>query len=144
MMELANLRRARIRCHRSLKQTEALLAGYQAKLATIEAAIYAIAPELDLPIRFHKPNPIFVRGEMSRFILDVFREAEKPLTMREVAARMLDRKGVVVIDASLREYIYHRLSCQLSVLGKRGLIEMVSVRDRWRWRLIFDAPPPLS
>ncbi len=111
------------------------MAGYQAKLAGIEAAIYAIAPELDLPLRFRKPNPIFARGEFSRFILDVLREAERPLSMREVAARMLQRKGVVVIDASLREYIYHRLSCQLSVLNKRGLIGMVSVRDRWRWIL---------
>ena len=133
--EITKLRRARIRCHKSLKQTEALLAGYQAKLARLDAAIYAIAPELDLPLRFRKPNPIFARGEFSRFILDVLREAERPLTMREIAAAMLDRKGVVVIDASLREYICHRLSCQLSVLHKRGLIGMVSVRDRWSWTL---------
>jgi hypothetical protein len=96
--EITKLRRARIRCHKSLKQTEALLAGYQAKLTGIEAAIYAIAPELDLPLRFRKPNPIFARGEFSRFILDVLREAERPLTMREVAARMLERKGVVVLE----------------------------------------------
>ena len=133
--EITKLRRARIRCHKSLKQTEALLAGYQAKLAGIEAAIYAIAPEMDLPLRFRKANPIFARGEFSRFILDVLREAERPLTMREVAARILERKGVMVIDASLREYICHRLSCQLSVLGKRGLIRMVSVMDQWRWTL---------
>jgi hypothetical protein len=88
-----------------------------------------------LPLRFRKPNPIFARGEMSRLVLDVLREAERPLTMREVAARMLDRKGVVVIDASLREYICHRVSCQLSVMHKRGLIEMVSVMDRWCWTL---------
>ena len=133
--EITKLRRARIRCHKSLKQTEALLAGYQAKLAAIEAAIYAIAPELDLPLRFRKPNPIFARGEFSRFILDVLREAERPSTMREIAARMLERKGVVVIDASLREYICHRLSCQLSVLGKWGMIQMVGVMDQWQWTI---------
>ena len=133
--EITKLRRARIRCHKSLKQTEALLTGYQAKLAAIEAAIYAIAPELDLPLRFRKPNPIFARGEFSRFILDVLREAERPSTMREIAARMLERKGVVVIDASLREYICHRLSCQLSVLGKWGMIQMVGVMDQWQWTI---------
>jgi hypothetical protein len=140
MSDIANLRRARIRCHKSLKQTEALLAGYQANLARIEAAIYAIAPELDLPLRFRKPNPIFARGEFSRFILDVLREAERPLTMREIAAAMLDRKGVVVIDARLREYICHRLSCQLSVLRKRGLIGMMSVMDQWCWVLAAQTP----
>jgi hypothetical protein len=134
--EITKLRRARIRCHKSLKQTEALLGACQAKLAGIEAAIYAIAPELDLPLRFRKPNPIFARGEFSRFILDVLREVERPLAMREVAARMLDRKGMVVLEPGLREYICHRLSCQLSVLHKRGLIKMVSVQDRWRWMIV--------
>ena len=32
--ELTKLRRARIRCHKKLKQAEELVAGYQAKLAT--------------------------------------------------------------------------------------------------------------
>ena len=133
---LANLRRARIRCHKSLKQAEAQVDRYKVNLAEIEAAIYEIAPELDLPLRFCKPNPIFARGEMSRLVLDVLREADRPLTMREIAGRMLDRKGVVVLEPGLREYICHRLSCQLSVLHRRGLIRMASVMDQWCWRLV--------
>ncbi|HET9146831.1 MAG TPA: hypothetical protein VFN77_02155 [Acetobacteraceae bacterium] len=137
--EITKLRRARIRCHKSLKQAEVQVERFQTKLAEIEAAIYAIAPEIDLPLRFRKSNPIFARGEMSRYVLDVLREAERPLTMREIAARMLERKGVVVLDPGLREYICNRLSCQISVLHKRGLIEMVSVRERWRWTIFGNA-----
>lgn len=111
------------------------MARLRAHLSEVEAAIYAIAPEIDLPLRFRKPNPIFARGEMSRYVLDVLREAEKPLLMREIAAWMLERKGVVVLEPGLREYICNRLSCQLSVLHKRGLIEMVSVREKWSWKI---------
>ena len=108
--QITKLRRARIRCHKSLKQAEAQVARLRAHLSEIEAAIYAIASEIDLPLRFRKPNPIFARGEMSRYVLDVLREAEKPLLMREIAAWMLERKGVVVLEPGLREYICNRLS----------------------------------
>lgn len=44
-----------------------------------------MAPEIDLSLRFRKSNPIFARGEMSRYVLDVLWEAEKPLLMRQIA-----------------------------------------------------------
>jgi hypothetical protein len=50
MTTIGNLRRARVRCHRQMKATEALLAGYTAKLAELEAAIHAIDPELPLTV----------------------------------------------------------------------------------------------
>ncbi len=55
--ELANLRRVRSRCHGKLKQAEAVIAVFQAKLADLEARIRTLAPELDLPVRFCQSNP---------------------------------------------------------------------------------------
>ena len=133
MSEIANLRRARVRCHKQLKQTEALLTGYQAKLAEIEARIFAIAPEIDLPFRFHKPNPVFARGEMTRLVLTVLREADRPLLMREIAAALMARKGIAALERRLIDHTHKRLSCALAAMHKRGSIRMVSVRDRWRW-----------
>jgi hypothetical protein len=135
MTELANLRRARVRCHKQLKQTEALLAGYKAKLAEIETVIFAIAPEIDLPFRFHKPNPVFARNELTRIVRNVLREADRPLLMREIAAGMIARKGIRLIERSLIDHTHKRLSAVLSVMHKRGGIRMVSVRDKWRWVL---------
>lgn len=134
MSELANLRRARVRCHKQLKQTEALLAGYRAKLAEIEAKIYAIAPEIDLPFRFHKPNPVFARGEMTRLVLEILRDADCPLSMREIAAQMIARKGIATLERRLIDHTHKRLSCVLAGLHKRGRIQMVSVMDRWKWQ----------
>ena len=68
------LRRARIRCHAKLKQTEALLEGYRTKLAALEASIDVLAPEVDLPLRTRRPKPHFHRGELSRLALAVLRE----------------------------------------------------------------------
>lgn len=131
--ELLKLRRARIRCHMSLKRAEAQVAAYQSKLAGIESRIYAIAPEIDLPIRIRKRNPVFAQGEMTRLILEVLRDADRPLLMREVAAAMLARKGVVLLERKLVDHVHKRLSTVLSYMGKSGRIRMVSVRDRWRW-----------
>ena len=96
--ELTKLRRARSRAHLKLKQAEAIVAGYQAKLADLEARIRAIAPELDLPVRFRKPNGIFARGELPRLALQIMREEGKPLPVAVIARRMLAARGVTLPD----------------------------------------------
>jgi hypothetical protein len=74
---LKKLRAKRIRTHRQLDKLEPLIAGYRAKLAEVEAAIQALAPELPLPTRHrtYQPNPYFARGELPRVALAVLREA---------------------------------------------------------------------
>jgi hypothetical protein len=96
MTELANLRYARIRCHKKLRQTEALLAGYKTKLAEIEVTIYSIGPELKLPLQHRQYNQVFKRGEYTRIALVVLREAEGSLPLREIALKALAAKGIRV------------------------------------------------
>ena len=131
MSELADLRRQRQRCHIALKQHAAQTKAYEARLARIEAAIVAIDPAALIPARTHKPNLIFVRGEMTRLVLTVLRDADRPLLMREIAAAMLTTKGAIAPD--IVEHTHRRLSCVLTNMHKRGRIQMVSVRDKWRW-----------
>ena len=119
--ELTKLRRARSRCHLQLKNSEALVAGYQAKLVDLEARIRAIAPELDLPRRFRNPNPIFARGEMTRVALTVLREAGEPLPIRVIAVRALALKGIDLPGPTLRHAIRKRLRMALIALDKRGV-----------------------
>jgi len=47
-----------------------------------------------IAVRRRKPNPWFKRGTVFRHALDVLRAAEKPLTTREITARMLATRGV--------------------------------------------------
>ena len=57
------------RAHLAPKQAETLAQGYRDTLADLEARIQAIAPDLQLPARLHKPNSIFARGELRRLEL---------------------------------------------------------------------------
>jgi hypothetical protein len=76
--ELAIRRRARSRCHSRLKQAEMIVEGYAFRLAQIEARIQKLAPDLDLPPRFYKPNPHFARNELPRLAIAILREANGP------------------------------------------------------------------
>jgi len=49
-------------------------------------------------VKRRRPNPWFKRGTVFGHALDVLREAEGPLTAREVTGRMLAAKGVADAD----------------------------------------------
>jgi hypothetical protein len=119
--ELTKLRRARIRCHKKLKQAEALVAGYQAKLADLEARIHAIAPELKLQGRHRKPNPIFTRGELPRLALAIMREEGQPLLVSVIVRRMLAAKDVTLPDPGTIKRTKNKLHNALIALDRRGV-----------------------
>ena len=119
--ELPNLRRARSRCHMQLKNAEALVAGYQAKLADLEARIQAIAPELQLPARHRSPNPIFGRGELPRLALSILREEGRPLPVSVIVRRLLAAKGVTLPDRRTFKLTKLRLHNVLIALDRRGV-----------------------
>jgi hypothetical protein len=45
--------------------------------------------------RTYRPNPIFKRGDITRGVLAVLRDAKKPLTADEICAVLLRDKGVI-------------------------------------------------
>jgi hypothetical protein len=119
--ELAKLRRTRSGIHQQLNKLEPLLTGYRDKLAEVEAAIHAIDPELALPTRFRKPNPVFARGELTRFALAVLRDAGEPLPIRVIAVRMLALKGIVLPGPTLRREVRKRVRIAFAAMDKRGV-----------------------
>ena len=116
------LRRKRSRIHFQLAKHERMVAIYREKLAGIEAAIRELSPELDLPVRFRRPNPVFVRGELPRVVLDVLREAGEPLPVREIAVRALARKGATLPGPTLRKYVRGRVRECLGKMERRGVV----------------------
>jgi hypothetical protein len=96
--DLTKLRRARARVTMRIDQLEPQLAGYRAKLAELEARIYDLAPELNLPARRYSPNPHFARGELPRLAMNIMRAAGEPLATREIAVRDLAMRGVTLPD----------------------------------------------
>ncbi len=133
---LANLRRVRIYTHKQIDRLEPQLDRLKARLAEVEAEIQAIAPELILPPRRYKPNPIFARGEFTRLMLEVLREAEEPLPMRVIGLRMLALKGHAMPDKRMREITFYRLSTTLSVAHGRGKVVMGGTANKRVWGLV--------
>ena len=119
--ELANLRATRLRIHRHLVRLEPMVADYRDRLQRVEARIQEIAPELWLSPRFHKPNSVFARGELTRFALDVLREAGEPLPVRVIAVRALAMKGIALPDPRLRHLTRKRLRTIFGALDRRGV-----------------------
>ena len=120
---LKKLRAKRIRIHKALDKLEPMIAGYRAKLAEVEAAIQALAPELPLPTRHrtYQPNPYFVRGELPRIALAILREAKKPLPIRVIAAKALDRKGCRTPDRRVFKMTRVRLQQLFLRLEAKGV-----------------------
>jgi hypothetical protein len=119
--DLANLRRARSRAHFALKQAEMQVESYAYKVAEIEAAIQAVAPDLNLPPRFYKPNPVFARNELPRLAIDILRHAGGPLATREIALRAFAAKWISCPDRRPFKVIRTRLVQFLSRMDAKGI-----------------------
>ncbi len=101
-------------------------------LAHLAAVIRMFSPFEDLtailPIRPYQPN----RRRWSRDALDILREANGPMTVRELAERVLAGQGAVVTWRALQG-VEASLSAVLTRLERRG---MVAGADRPRlWSL---------
>ena len=69
----------------------------KADMAAIDQAIKVFDPEFDIrTIKgkvIRKPNAYFARGESTALLLDVLREAKRPLTTTEIVDEAARRKG---------------------------------------------------
>jgi hypothetical protein len=94
--DLANLRRKRLYIHKQLDRYKPLVERLRASLDETNARIQAEVPELALPPRRHKPNPIFGIGELPRLVREIIREVGGPVSTHYVAVAALARKGVTL------------------------------------------------
>ena len=133
--ELANLKRCRIYTHKQIDKLQPHLDRLNARLAEVEVRIQEIAPELRLSPRRYKRNPIFARGEFTRMVLEVLREANGPMSMRAIAMQMLARKGHTMPDRETRERTFYRASTTLSVLHGRGTVKKRGTWNKFTWEL---------
>jgi len=133
--DLRNLRRVRVYTHKQIDRLQPQLDRLKARLAEVEAEIQAIAPELQLPPRRYKPNPVFARGDFTRTLYAVLRDAGEPLPMRTIAIRMLALKGLDMPEKAIRERTFYRASTTLSVLHGQGRVVMTGNKRDARWGL---------
>lgn len=87
-------------CRRQLERLVANM-GY------LDGSIKLFAPDYKLEgIRVKIPrqrNQFFRQGECQRLVLEIFRDAEEPLSVRHIAEILLQRKGLEVTPAMIEQ-----------------------------------------
>jgi len=109
--------------------------AFRARLAQIgtdvghlDAVIRQFDPDYDLAsIRSKSPRgpDVAGRGEMSRFILGVLREATEPVTTQEVARRLMTERGQDLEDRRLVAQATKRVGMALSRQKTNGAVRSV-------------------
>lgn len=99
-------------------------------LAHLAAVIRMFDPFADLTaipaIRPYRPD----RSRWSRDALDILRQANGPMTVRELAERVLARRGIIPTWAVLQG-VEASLSAVLTRLERRGMLHGVGHPKRW-------------
>jgi len=104
------------------------LAQISADLVHLDAVIRQFDPDHDIPgIRPKRPRGTGTaeRGEMSRFVLGVLREAPLPVTVATIAQQLLVECGVDVTDTKRARLMNKRVSMTLRHQERRGTVRAV-------------------
>ena len=118
------LKRAEISGH--IHDLEKRIARQRANLANLDATIKLFSPGTNPdaipPKRTYRRTRYFARNELSRLTQDALRTASGPLTSTEIAAAVMQPKGMPLGDAAFKEIVADRALTVLRRLAKRGTV----------------------
>src|ERR1700732_972931 len=118
------LKRAEISGH--IHDLEKRIARQRANLANLDATIKLFSPGTNPhaipPKRPYRRTRYFARNELSRLTQDALRTASGPLTSAEIAAAVMQAKGMPAGDAAFEEIVAARALIVLRRLAKRGAV----------------------
>lgn len=121
------------RCHARLQQLSA-------DLEHIDATIRLFAPdfvaESILPKVFTPPASWSKRGEMSRAVLSILRVAKGPLSTREIAAMIVQQRGLDS-DPGILNIMTRRVGHVLRDKRQTGLVRSIEETGLWlQWEIV--------
>ncbi len=125
---LAGLTKRRAELTGEADTLRARLAQIGTDLGHLDAVIRQFDPDYDLgSIRPKRPRgpDVAGRGEMSRFILGVLREATEPVTTQEVARRLMTERGQDMGDRRLVAQTMKRIGMALSRQKALGTVRAI-------------------
>jgi hypothetical protein len=92
----------------------------------LDATIRLFQPDIDLEVVRVRPTPRrheAHRGDTSRLILSLLREAGEPLSHREITLRVMQARGLNVADRALAQTMRDRVGASLRGLRARRKLE---------------------
>jgi hypothetical protein len=119
-------------------QLERQLSRQQADVTHLDATLRLFDPTIRpteiRPRRHYVRNTWFRRGECLRLIYDVLREAEQPVTTRDLAEGIMQIKAIPIAEARARDLVQRTLLASLN--RARDTIVRSDVGGVVAWRLI--------
>jgi len=117
---------------RKRQEIAAELDGVQAKLRqlildidAVDATIRLFQPDIDLSVVKVRPTPRrheAHRGDTSRLILSLLREAGEALSHREITQRVMQARGLNLADRALCQTMRDRVGASLRGMRQRGRV----------------------
>ena len=93
-------------------------------LEAVDKALAVVAPDMEIeairPKMFRPPDDWANRGQMSRLVLMILRQAREPLTTREIAAQMLLERAMDTDDTKLLNLMVRRVGAALRHQRDKG------------------------
>jgi hypothetical protein len=134
-MTALRLKRAEISGH--IHDLEKRIARQRANLTNLDATIKLFSPGTNPdaipPKRVYRRTRYFAHNELSRLTQDVLRTASGPLTSAEIAAAVMQAKGMPPGDAAFKEIVAARALTVLRRLVKRGTVVKSGASRNARW-----------
>ena len=131
------LKRAEISGH--IHDLEKRITRQRANLANLDATIKLFSPGTNPdsipPKRAYRRTRYFARNELPRLTQDALRTASGPLTSAEIAAAVMQAKGMSAGDAAFKEIVAARALTVLRRLTKRGAVIKHGTSRDARWAL---------
>ncbi len=131
------LKRAEISGH--IHDLEKRIARQRANLANLDATIKLFSPGINPnaipPKRPYRRTRYFAHNELSRLTQDALRTASGPLTSAEIAAAVIQAKGMPTHDAAFKEIVADRALTVLRRLAKRGAVVKHGTSRDAKWAL---------
>ncbi|WP_340116401.1 hypothetical protein [Pelagibius sp. 7325] len=123
-----------------IENTYARLRQLVADLEALDATLLQFDPSLELetikPKAFRPPSDWAHRGEMSRLVLSILRQAAEPMTTRDIAVEMLVTRALDRNDQKLLRLMTKRVGVALRGQQGNGLVEAESGPGQYKlWRL---------
>jgi hypothetical protein len=123
---------------------ERQIAQHRADLVHLDGVLRLYQPERDpaeiRPKQVRGRNRYFNPGELSRLCREAFRDAEEPLSAREIVAAVVAAKGFDAGDRVLSHAIGDLVKATLSPMRRRGIVTKIGVGRDVRWKLAERQP----
>jgi len=91
----------------------------------VDATIKLFQPDMEIGIVRVRPTPrrhTAFRGESSRMILNMLREADGPMATRDIVLAVMNTRGLNATDKPMAETMRQRVTSSLRGMRERGSV----------------------